>query len=315
MRYLFSLFLVLPFSVSISDAAADTPFVNSIPLDVAEALFDFGIDNNFAVYSDIMDDFPEFEMPSDFEVVGSVLQNRQMRVVLTTQLNEADAIEAIASSYLDDGWINMPQFNPRPEETGFVSAENSNIRPRYQMICHDDHGQMNMSYRQRSSENYLVMGLGIGFGFNRNWQSCQEMISQQEMSLARMSGRNMGIQQYMPRLELPDGTTQGGYQPLMIGGGGGGNNSYETDATVEIEMDLEDVFQHFADQIVEQGWSSDSESVGTATATGTWTKTVENDTNIVGRLNIVRSDDSVYDLSMQVEVPGGSRLGTLIFSN
>lgn len=315
MRYLFSLFLVLSFSVSSSDAEADTPFVDSIPLDVAEALFGFGIDDNFAVYSDIIDDFPEFDMPSEFEVVGSVLQNRQMRVVLATQLDEAEAVDAIASSYLDDGWINMPQFNPPRVEKGFVSAANSNLRPRYQMICHDDHGQLNMSYRQRPSENYLVMSLGIGFGFNRSWQSCQEIIAQQEISLARMSGRSMGMQQYMPRLELPEGTTQGGYQPFFIGGGGGGNNSYETDATVEIEMNLEEVFRHFAEQIIEQEWSSDSESVGTATATGTWTKTVENDTNIVGRLNIVRSDENVYDLSMQVEIPGGSRRGALIFSN
>lgn len=315
MRYLFSLFLVVSFSVSSLDAEADTPFVDSIPLDVAEALFGFGIDNNFAVYSDIMDDFPAFDMPSEFEVVGSVLQNRQKRVVLATQLDEAGATEAITSSYLDDGWITMPQFNPPREETGFVYAANPNPQPRYQMICHDEHGQLNLSYRERPSENYLVLSLGIGFGFNRNWQSCEEIIAQQEMSIARMSNRSMGVQQYMPRLELPEGTTQDGYQPFFIGGGGGGNNSYETDATVEIEMDLEEVFQHFSEQIIEQGWSSDSESVGTATATGTWTKTVENNTNIVGRLNIVRSDENIFDLSMQVEVPGGSRRGGLIFSN
>ena len=298
-----------------SSAEADTPFVDSIPLDVAEVLFDFGDDGNFAVYSDIMDDFPVLDLPSGFGVVGSLVQNRQKRVVLSTRLDEADAIEAISSIYLDDGWIAMPQFGPPQPETGFVYVANPNPRQRYQSICHDEHGQLSFGYRERSSDNYLVLSLGIGFGFNRNWQTCDERIAQQEMSLARMSSRNLGVQQYMPRLVLPEGTTQGGYQPFMIGGGGGGGNRYETDATVEIDMDLDNVYQHFAEQIVEQGWNSDSESVGTATATGTWTKTVENNINIVGRLNIVRSDENVFALSMQVEIPGGSQRGAFIFSN
>lgn len=307
MRILSSCSLVIPLLVQNATAQAATPFEDSIPLDIVEALFDSGYGGDFAVYEDIMDDFPDFDLPAGFEVVGSLLQNTQKRVVLATELDESAAIDAIQNNLLDDGWTEMPNFGPRIQDSGFIMANAA--RPSFNMVCNDEHGQMNMSYRDREPQNYLVLGLSVYALFNRNWQSCDELIAQQEMSMSQIRGRSFGVQQYMPRLEMPEGTTQNGYQPMFIGGSGGGNGSFETDATVEIDMELDEVFQHFAEQILEQGWTADTESVGAATATGAWTKQDENETTIVGRLSVVRSGENVFDLSMQVEVPGRSRGG------
>jgi len=40
---------------------------------------------------------------------------------------------------------------------------------------------------------------------------------------------------------------------------------------ISIDWDLEEVFEHFKTQIQEQNWVVDSEDIGVASATGSWT--------------------------------------------
>ena len=290
-------------------AKADTEFEDSIPIAVAEALFDIGLGGQFAAYSDIMDDFPEFQLPSEFDVMGSVVQNSQMRVALTTELEESAATEALKESFLDSGWVEMPQFQRFPSTRGFVSAVET--RTFYgSQICHDEHGQLSIGFRQRDEGN--VVSLRSSYGFARNWRNCDELIAQQEQSMAMMRGRSSGLGELMPRLEVPEEARQGSRPALMLGGMSSSSDSAETDARIELEWELERVYQHFAEQILEQGWTLDTESIGSLTATGTWTQTVEQNVNVIARLDVVSAGDGDFDLTMTVEVPGG-RGGVGIF--
>ena len=69
---------------------AATEFEDSIPVDVVKALFSASATAQIEIYSDVMDDFPAFQLPTDFSVIGSVNQNGSLRVTLETQADEIE---------------------------------------------------------------------------------------------------------------------------------------------------------------------------------------------------------------------------------
>lgn len=293
------------------DAAEE--FQDSIPLEVAEALFGFGSGGNMNVYSDIMDEFPEFELPGRFEVLGSSERAMgSLTLALVTALNEEDARESLVESFADEGWIEMPNFGMPSMETGFVSA-NQPVRPSYRQLCHDEYGQMNISYSDRGGRNFVTASTGAAFG--GDYRTCSERIEEQEMSMARFSQRNQGIREYMPLLLVPEDARQGRVAFLRGGGMSSSGNSAETDTNFSIEWELAEVFEHFAQQIVEQGWTLDAESLGSITAAGTWTQPSEGGANLVVRLDVVKSNEDRYDLTLRVEGPGGRRGGGVFYGN
>ena len=259
-----------------------------------------------------MDEFPEFELPGQFEILGSSERAEAMlTVALVTPLNEEVARAALNESFTDEGWIEMPDFGMPGPEYGFVS-ENQPTRPSYRQLCHDDFGQLNISYSDRGGRNIATLSIGNAFG--GDYRSCAERIQQQEMSMARFSQRGMGISQYMPQLLVPEEARQGRMPFMRATGLSSSGNSAETDTNFTIQWELEEVYEHFAEQIVELGWTLDAESLGSVTATGSWTRQSENGTNLVLRLDVVGSDEDRYDLTLSVEGPGGRR-GGFILSN
>lgn len=78
--------LVLSLAVGLS-SNADTEFEDSIPVDAAEVLFDASLNNQLQIYPDIASEFPVFAVPDDFSVIGSVIDNYNIRAVLSTTLS------------------------------------------------------------------------------------------------------------------------------------------------------------------------------------------------------------------------------------
>lgn len=286
-------------------------FEDAVPVPVVEALFDTYGGNNFAVYSDIVDGFPSFEIPDGFEVIGSVDQTMSQRVAFTTELAEENAIDTMTAVLVAEGWQIMPIMNSFDRQRGFVGV----IRPfrlPSRMLCHDDFGQLNLSFRSRNPLNLLA--LNTSGGLSQNLQSCAERISQTEQSIAMMEQRDMGVSQYMPILEVPSEARQGNRPAVMVGGMSSSNNSAETNATIQLDWALEEVFSHFGEQMLDQSWQSDSESSGAISATGIWTQTVNQDVTIIARLSVISSDEDRFDLQLSVEVPGGTSSGFIMRS-
>jgi len=293
--------VILLVPLGYADAAEE--FQDSIPIEVAEALFGFSAGGDLRVYSDIADGFPEFDLPRQFEVLGSSVRGSSaFTVALATSLDEDDARSAITESFADEGWIDLPRFGMPAMESGFVS-QNQPAMPSYTQLCHDDYGQLSVSYSERSGRRSVTLNTGSVFG--GDYRSCAERIEQQEMMRERTSQRGMGIRQYMPLLLVPEDARQGRMPFVRSTGMSSSGNTAETDTNFSIEWELEEVFQHFAEQIVEQGWILDAESIGSITATGSWTRLSENGANIVVRLDVVNSEEERYDLTLRVEGPGG----------
>lgn len=304
-------FAVLSVSTMSSTYAAEE-FQDSIPIEVAEALFGFGQGGSLQVYDGIAEGFPVTQFPADFEVIGSSNRSTSITVALVTPLNEENARAALTEIFVDDGWVEMPQFDRIGRETGFVSP-NQPPRPSFRQLCHDDHGQLNLSYRERDPRNIVTLGLGSAFG--GNFRSCAERIEQQERAMAMSRQSAMGIREQMPLLLVPEEARQGNMPFLRATGARSSGNTAETDTSFALEWELEAVFEHFAEQILEQGWTLDIESIGSVTATGTWVQQTEDGENLVLRLDVVNSQEDRFDLTLRIEGPGGRRGSGVFFSN
>jgi len=286
-------------------------FEDAIPLPIVEALFDIHGSGQFAVYTDIMEEFPPVPVPPDFTVCGSANQTTWLRVALATALDETAALAAMREALKADGWIALPPREPPVRDAGFVTG--LPVVVRNNAYCHDDHGQVTLSFRRRWPENFLVLTASLN---QVGGQSCAEVIAQYEHTRALMSRADSGAQQYMPRLIVPRLTgrsmRQAGWIPGSISSSG---HSAESQASLAIAWPLEEVFDHFASQLAEQDWAVDSRSVGSVSATGTWTRTVENDRTVIATLSIVRAGKARYQLRVGVEGPGGRGAAGVIIRN
>lgn len=296
---IFSLVLLLIFPKT--PVMADTEFEDSIPLDVAQALFDYGDTGRFRVYSDIMDEFPAFQIPDGFTVLGSAFFLSQMRVALSTEQDTEEAMLAIEESFLGDDWETMPIFNPVLNRTGFVSPDQ--VETSRRSLCHDDFGQLSFSGKSSGAENQVILSMVAGL--RRNWSSCAQARAQQEQQLSMMQGRGrLGIQQYMPRLMVPEEANTGQNAVWMLGGMSSSGNSADTDMQLEIDWNMEEVYRYFAEQMAEQEWALDTESTGSVSASGTWTQSPEANMNIMGTLNVVSLGENKFQLKLTIEVLG-----------
>lgn len=108
----------------------------------------------------------------------------------------------------------------------------------------------------------------------------------------------------MPRMEVPelDNIRPSG---VLIGGGtSSGNNSAETDINLKSELNIEDLYTHFAEQIIDQGWEIDSEVVGGRSANGTWTRSPTADLELVGTLSVLETSEGNYELRFRLRAEG-----------
>ena len=289
---------------------ADTEFEDSIPIEKVEALFNAYYEDQFAVYSDIAEEFPDFPVPAGFSVVGSVFQMTTLRVVFETDLEESEAIQSIVQVFEAQNWIQFPTFSRPIQEVGFIAPRQFNMG-RSQTLCHDDLGHITIRYAERDHGNYLSAGYSL---VRSNQQGdCEQQLAVQQASFSQMS-QSLGLRQYLPRMEIPESQNRPRVAAWMVGGSSSSGNLVETDGAMTSDQDIEEVYRYFADQIENQGWELDSEAVGTRSANGTWTKSPESNLNLLGRLSVLDSGDSNYELQFRLTAEGYTRNNSFIFS-
>ncbi|GJM13281.1 MAG: hypothetical protein DHS20C12_16840 [Pseudohongiella sp.] len=279
---------------------ADTEFEDSIPIDVAEVLFDSTLTGQIEIFSDLIDDFPPFTMPDDFSVIGSVVQSGSSRVVLSTNLPHDQALQQLQDSFEQEGWLEFPNFRPPVRDSGFV-APVPVIMHIPNSFCHDDFGRVSISSSERGAISHFALARHNSFGNPQG--SCVSQISMQEMQMAQM-GLRRGIHQYMPRMEVPETENIRPSGAFIGGGSSSSGNSVETEINLSSDLDIEELYEHFADQIVEQDWQVDSEVVGGRSATGIWTKSPSAEMELVGMLSVLEVAEGEYELQFRLRVEG-----------
>jgi len=267
------------------------------------------------VSSEIAEEFPAFQIPDRFTVLGSAYFLNSLRVALATDLETEEAVEIMVATFLDDDWETMPNINPFSNRTGFVAL--NQMESTRTILCHDQFGQLTVSSKSREAANQIVLSVGVNMGQRRGWNNCAQLRAQMEQQMTMMQGRGrMGFQQYMPALLMPAEGSAGQRPAFMIGGTSSSSNNAETEVELEIDWSMEEVFSHFAQQMLEQEWAIDTDSIGSLSASGTWTRSPESDINLIANLNVLSLGDNRFQLRLSVEgLGGGSSFNRVIRGN
>ncbi|MDT8397508.1 MAG: hypothetical protein RQ899_02710 [Pseudomonadales bacterium] len=301
-KRVFPLFVLAMFFGLTPTVPVAAEFEDGVPLDLIKALLSNAIPGGEVKLSaGILEGFPSFTLPDDFEVLGSLDQGYSQRVALRTSLDEQAAIAAIQDALGAVGWQVMEVFNPGSMQGGFVSSASPPLIPA--QLCHDRFGSLRLGVNEGETGRLVslthsnVQSLG---SFDQG--SCAEQAARIQQSLMLM-GRS-GVSQYAPRLVLPrpEGLPGGSSPiPMIMGGGGGGSNrDWESRAVLTATLSITQVYEHFAMQMSEQGWTQDEKAESSQLQSGLWLRTVAGDGEILALLSVLALQENNYDLRLRL---------------
>lgn len=257
------------------------------------------------VFLDIPAGFPEFDMPAGVTVEGSLDRNFGILVILRSELPTEELTAAVKAAFLPGGWIELDPFPFQQQRTGFITDLPPNFpgAPSNQ-LCHDRFGTL--SYSPRGQQGIYNR---LGLDWNRTSAgpgqlSCEQQNLQRQGQQARFNPLRMGLQQYLPVLELPQEDRGSRFQPFFGGGTSADGNSVSTSAPLELDWDLADISDWFAGQLREQGWQEDASWEGSETGGSTWTRTTEDGTALSGLLDILHVEENSWQLRFRLAVRG-----------
>lgn len=317
--YVCSLSSVLGLFVVATSLQAATPFDGDVPVEVVSQVLGALQGGQAQLFEDAPAGFPPFELPNGMSMVAGIDQGYQQIVILKSRFDWQAANALAYGMLLDAGWQLVPMPGMQMPQTGFIDP----YQPVPQtQLCHDQYGTMQINGQSGLGATYMNLrrnvppqGMPVSpcDGQQQAMGGAQSPAMQQQM-LQRLQQQQQ-MQQYVPRLVMPN--TDGMSAPMGGGnaGGGGSQNEWEVRAVLSGSWNLRRVYEYFADQIAEQDWKRDARVVGDTMASGSWTKTVDGDVELIGNLNILVTDDNNYDLRFRLirkGAPQGQGIGTLI---
>lgn len=275
---------------------AATEITGDIPVELAKTLLFPGPDQNLKLYSDLPDGFPLAVLPADMEVVVSIDQAYQQRVLLRPGAGVAAGNETLRTALIDAGWSQWqppapPMQAMMPQQNGFIAGPRLDAP---QMFCKEGAGMLQL--------NAVRMGQDTLFQFSYNVLPPGAMSPCNQGPADAMVGRMnpMVLQQHMPRLELPPALTSDaiGMRP---GGMMSSGSYFESSASVSTDLSLAELFRHFQQQVDAQGWQPDANVAGDSVASGFWRKQPEAELDLVGTLTVIRREEQQYELQFRVQ--------------
>ena len=297
--------------ISVNSHAA-TEFEGDIPSDLVKIFMSNSGMPSVTLYSDLSDAFSYLTVTDEFEVLGSVETGYSDNTYLKTDLPFDQAKAVLFDPLMADGWIEIVSYMQFVPETGFV---NNNLpETTTNQICHDDFGNMTIRFSSLEDanlvtlliSNQMMMGGGVP-------TTCAQQNEQQSMAFNRGMGMNAGVRQYMPTLEIPE---EADIVFPAFGGFSGSNNDAESKTTIPIDWAISEVYSHFAEQLEAQGWNLDSDWEGSIFYGGNWTKSPEENVNIIGILSILNLAEDSYQMSFRILYRGPSgQSGSQYFIN
>lgn len=298
LRYI-AVSILVTFCVSIS--IADTEFEGSVPLDLVKALLGTTPYGEPVIYSDLSSAFPDIDVPDELEIMGSIERGYGISAVYSTAISDSEIQSTLNEAYVQAGYIEFELPGMSQARGGFVAA--NRITPQtYNRFCHDSQGFLSHSYVEKDRNSIVVITASPA---NDN-RSCADQLAEQQLAMGRMPGRQRGLHQYLPIMELPE-TRPRRFSPFSgIGGYSSSGSSIETEANLNIDWDIDEVFNHISEQLIEQQWVVDSQNIGTSSATGSWTRSPEPGTDLIGTLTVLHLGEESFELKFQLTSIGGN---------
>lgn len=281
------------FILPLTSVAAE--LTDAIPMDLARILFDREGNEQFAIYTHIPDDFPPFEMPAGFTLIASMRNGISKIVALDTNLSKENSEQLFVDAFEAEGWINIP-MSRISSDIGFVAGDDT-ASPRIS-LCHDQFGRLGFSYAIHNGRPVFSYSSFINIGFND--RRCAELLTQRSQLRSNLN-LNTGINPYMPRLVVPDGSMPGGFVPMLNLQPYNRETEAQSNITLNLDWGIQAAFDHFATQLLSQDWLQDSSSIGAVSASGIWTKQTPDGMDLVGTLTAANAREGKIDLRFHIK--------------
>ncbi len=284
--------LILALSTLVLTACAvQEPAVrDTIPRQLAEDLA------SGQIYLEFPEGFPEFTMPEDIEVEGGLDRGSSLTVVLKSELSTDVMEETIRAELTRSGWTELETRTSQPRG-GFVG----NVTPMQarllrSQLCHDRYGMISIGPRSRQGI-YNRVGMDWNYNASNPRITCAQQSEQRQDAPVRFLA---GINEHMPILELPEEDRGSRFRPPFGSGISGSGDAYTTRSPLLLDWDMAEINRWFADQLNNQDWEHDVSWTGESTAGSTWSKLIDDDTELAGLLDIIHVEDDNYHLRFRL---------------
>ena len=295
----FKPFLLLLFMCVISSVSDSAEFEAEVPIDLAKALIELPAIGNVRFFEEPPDSFPEMTIPAEFVLVGSMTMDLSgySRTILKSQLSLNDGMPALIESLQNDGYSLVPKMPL--DNRGFTVAESL---PTTVGVCSDEKGSISIRAMERGLD-YFYSVHGSRIPEDSRGDNCSERIARQNESVARrVATLNSGVRGLIPEMVLPSeqNTNYRGLYPSSRGRGS--DDYYETSSQVRSSFSANDIYSHFAEQLVSQGWTIDE---GGDVSESTWQLDIEVEQEVFGELFIEQVDEDMFNLRFRISTQEG----------
>lgn len=285
-------------------------FENGVPVELVEQV------SNGQLSADLPVDFPDIDLPDSVSVMGSLDTNFSQIIVFTSSVPTDQAGMELAESFMNSGWIRLQSITYEQPQNGFVYPNPAPLplQPGDE-FCNDGFGTISITMPD-SAPNIVNLRMNNQALMQPGF-SCRQQNEQRLMQRNRGVGFPFSMQnsQYLPRLEYPEDENRNRPRPPFFGGGGfsGSNNDIEARGNFAgDDWTVEELKDHFAAQLEDQGWQLDSDWSGDVSAGGNWTLNPEDNLNFIGVLEVLERTEGIFELKFRL-ITRGANQGANIF--
>lgn len=248
------------------------------------------------------DDFPPLTVPAalDLRVIGSMQENAYSQtILLSSSLSREELAAGLRAALTGQGWLDTSVSPGGFPGLGLLR------------FCHDAHGDLSINgtptdYGTRLRVSRTVMPAGYP------GKAC----SVQREQIVENAARGNIYDALMPILEVPENTVN---SPSDLISGSSSSRSatrvtIRRDGSIEVpNTSTAELHDHFAAQMLEQGWQEDSSDTSDRSAISVWRKALTDplaigDTAFVV-LTVLRGSEDFYAVMLTVRsmpVDGGT---------
>ncbi|HUV83487.1 MAG: hypothetical protein E4G94_08525 [ANME-2 cluster archaeon] len=197
-------------------------------------------------------------IPEDAVVIGSSVYSdkyQQIQIILDVPKDPSEILDFYKNNLEKAGWNESEGFYP--EERGFTSF----YMPEMTIFCRFEGEGPSLTITSYASNGDGPTDVRLNLDTDPRNPICS-ILSERSQGISR-------AEDVIPILKPPKGAQPKG------GGGGGGDDQYNSEATLETELSVLELEDHYQNQLVEAGWELEENVSNSSITLSTWSFTDE----------------------------------------